>query len=122
MVEKRRSPRRACCAQCDDRPTPPTPAGAGQWQVLALVRSTASYQPTAVSSEDRALMRRLDERHLECLFAGARRLSRMRTREGRPVSRRPGSTRMKRIGGHALYRTLHTSTRHPAHRVLCCAI
>jgi transposase InsO family protein len=45
-----------------------------------------------VVPEDRALMRWLDERHLECPFAGARRLSRMRTRKGRPVGRRHGST------------------------------
>jgi hypothetical protein len=35
MVEKRRSPRRACCAQCDDRPTPPLP----------LVRGNGRYWP-----------------------------------------------------------------------------
>jgi len=88
-----------------------------QCQVLELARSTAYYQPTAVSSEDLALMRRIDELHLDCPFAGARMLSMMLTREGRPVGRRHVSTLMKRMGIHALYRKPHTSTRHPAHRV-----
>jgi len=88
-----------------------------QCQVLELARSTAYDQPTAVSSEDLALMRRIDELHLDCPFAGARMLSMMLTREGRPVGRRHVSTLMKRMGIHALYRKPHTSTRHPAHRV-----
>ena len=88
-----------------------------QCQTLALSRSTAYYQPKPVSSENLALMRRIDELHLECPFAGARMLSMMLTREGRPVGRRHVSTLMKRMGIHALYRKPHTSTRHPAHRV-----
>ena len=96
--------------------TPPLPL-VRQCQVLELARSTAYYQPTAVSSEDLALMRRIDELHLDCPFAGARMLSMMLTRAGRPVGRRHVSTLMKRMGIHALYRKPHTSTRHPAHRV-----
>jgi len=87
-----------------------------QCQVLELARSTAYYQPTAVSAETLALMRRIDELHLECPFAGARMLSMLLTREGRPVGRRHVSTLMKRMGIHALYRKPHTSLRHPVHR------
>jgi putative transposase len=88
-----------------------------QCQILELSRSTAYYQAKPVSSADLALMRRIDERHLECPFAGARMLSKMFTREGCPVGRRRVSTRMKRMGIHALYCKPTTSTRYPAHRV-----
>ena len=88
-----------------------------QCQTLALARSTAYYQPKPVSAKDLALMRRIDELHLECPFAGARMLSTMLTCEGRPVGRRRVATRMKRMGIHALYCKPNTSARHPAHRV-----
>ncbi len=88
-----------------------------QCQTLALSRSTAYYQPKPVSAEDLALMRRIDELHLEGPFAGARMLSTRRTCKGRPVGRRRVATRMKRMGIYALYCKPNTSTRHPAHRV-----
>src|SRR5687768_12381480 len=88
-----------------------------QCQILDLARSTAYYQAKPVSSEDLALMRRIDERHLECPFAGARMLSKMLTREGYPIGRRHVSTLMKRMGIHALYCKPSTSTRQPAHQV-----
>ena len=62
-------------------------------------------------------MRRIDELHLACPFAGARMLRTMLTCEGLPVGRRRVSTRMKRMGVHALYCKPNTSKRHPAHRV-----
>ena len=88
-----------------------------QCQILALSSSTAYYQPKPVSLADLALVRRIDELHLECLFAGARMLSTILTCEGRPVGRRRVSTRMNRMGIHALYCKPNTSKRHPAHRV-----
>ena len=84
---------------------------------LVRSRSTAYYQATPVSAEDLALMRWIDERHLECPFAGARMLSTRLPCEDRPVGRRRVATRMKRMGIHALYCTPTTSARHPAHRV-----
>lgn len=45
-----------------------------KYQILALARSTAYYAPKPTSSEDLALMRRMDERHLEYPFAGSRML------------------------------------------------
>ena len=74
-----------------------------QCQLLELSRSTAYDQPTPVSAEDLALRRRLDELHLEYPLAGARRLSTMLPGEGRPVGPRRVSTRMKRMGIHAVY-------------------
>ena len=88
-----------------------------QCQLLELARSTAYYQAQPVSAEDLALMRQIDELHLEWPFAGARMLSRMLTREGQPGGRRHVATLMKRMGIHALYRKPNSSKRHPAHTV-----
>ena len=41
-----------------------------QCQLLKLARSTAYYQPTPVSEPTLALMRRIDELHLQYPFAG----------------------------------------------------
>jgi putative transposase len=43
---------------------------ARQCQVLSLARSTADYRPQETSEADQALMRRIDELHLEHPFAG----------------------------------------------------
>ena len=42
--------------------------------LLDVARSTVYYRPTGISAEDLALMRRLDEIHLERPFYGSRRL------------------------------------------------
>ena len=88
-----------------------------QCQILELARSTAYYQATPVSPDELALMRRIDELHLEHPFGGARMLSKMLKRAGHPVGRRRVSTMMKRMGIRALYRKPNTSKRHPAHPV-----
>ncbi len=44
---------------------------ARQAKVLNLARSTVYYQPRPVSAEKLALMRRIDELHLDYPFAGA---------------------------------------------------
>jgi len=88
-----------------------------QCQILNLARSTAYYQPVPISSEELALMRRIDELHLEHPFVGARMLSKMFKREGSPTGRRRVSTLMERMDIHALYRKPGTSKRHPAHPV-----
>jgi putative transposase len=41
-----------------------------QYQLLDLLRATAYYQPTPVSATELALMRRIDELHLNHPFAG----------------------------------------------------
>ena len=88
-----------------------------QCQLLALSRSTAYDQPTSVSSADLALMRRIDELHLDHPFAGARMLRDLLRREGHTIGRKRVRTLMARMGIEARYRTPHTSQRHPAHRV-----
>jgi putative transposase len=90
---------------------------ARQCHLLKLARSTAYYQPTPVSSETLALMRRIDELHLQYPFAGARMLRDVLRREGSMVGRRHVATLMRRMGITALYRKPRTSQRHPAHRI-----
>ena len=88
-----------------------------QCQLLALSRSTAYYQPTPVSATDLALMRRIDELHLEHPFAGARMLRDLLRREGHAIGRRHVATLMRRMGLEAIYRKPLTSQRHPAHTI-----
>jgi putative transposase len=88
-----------------------------QCQILELAGSTAYYQPVPISPEDLALMRRIDELHLEMPYAGARVLSRMPKRESKPVGRRRVSTLMQHMDIHALYRKPNIRRRHPAHKV-----
>lgn len=88
-----------------------------QCQILGLSRSTAYYQPTPVSAADLGLMRRIDARHLDYPFAGARMLRDLLRREGHAIGRRHVATLMRRMGITAVYRKPHTSQRHPAHTV-----
>jgi putative transposase len=88
-----------------------------QCQLLQLARSTAYYQAIPVSAAALALMRRIDELHLQYPFAGARMLRDVLRREGHGVGRRHVATLMRRMGITAVYRKPRTSQRHPAHRV-----
>ncbi len=88
-----------------------------QCQLLEISRATAYYQPTPVSAEDLALMRRIDELHLDHPFAGARMLRDLLRREGYTIGRKRVRTVMARMGIDALYRKPNTSRRHPTHPV-----
>jgi len=88
-----------------------------QCKILELARSSAYYQPAPIPPEDLALMRRIDELHMEMPYAGARMLSRLLKREGKPVGRKHVSTLIQRMDIHALYRKPNTSKRHAAHKV-----
>ena len=87
-----------------------------QCQLLKLARSTAYYQPTPVSETARALMRRIDELHLQYPFAGARMLRDLLRHEGHAVGRRHVATLMRRMGIEALYRKPSLSRRHLGHQ------
>jgi putative transposase len=80
-----------------------------QAQLLDLSRSNVYYTPRPVSDRDLALMRRLDELHLEAPFYGARKLAAALRREGHEVGRRHVTTLMRRMGIEALYRRPRTS-------------
>lgn len=88
-----------------------------QCQILALARSTAYYTPQPTPPEDLALMRRMDELHLEYPFAGSRMLRDLLRNEGQPVGRKRIRRLMRLMGIEALYRKPNTSRRQAAHPI-----
>jgi len=88
-----------------------------QCQILSLARSTAYYRPQQASETDLALMRRIDELHLEYPFAGSRMLRDMLRQDGHAIGRKHVTTLMKRMAIEAVYKKPSTSRRHPAHAV-----
>jgi putative transposase len=88
-----------------------------QAELAGISRGTVYYHPEPVSDADLALMRRLDQLHLEHPFAGSRMLRDLLRREGIEVGRRHVATLMRRMGIAAIYRKPNTSRRHPAHPV-----
>ena len=81
---------------------------------VALAVNRVLPQPTPVSAADLALMRRIDELHLDHPLAGARMLCELLRREGHAIGRRHVSTLMTRMGIEAVSRK-PPSQRHPAH-------
>lgn len=88
-----------------------------QCEILELARSTAYYTPKPTSVEDLALMRRIDELHLEYPFAGSRMLRDLLRNEGQAVGRKRVRRLMRQMGIEALYRKPNTSRRHAAHPI-----
>jgi putative transposase len=88
-----------------------------QAEVLRLSRSTLYYRPRPVSAEDLAIMRRLDELHLNYPFAGSRMLRDFLVAEGIKIGRCRVITLMRRMGIEALYRKPNTSKPAPGHMV-----
>jgi putative transposase len=89
-----------------------------QAELLEISRSNVYYLPAPTSEKDLALMRAIDELHLEYPFLGARQLSKILAREGHPhIGRLHVGTLMAKMGITALYRTPNTSKRHPGHKV-----
>jgi putative transposase len=90
---------------------------AHQAKLLDLSRSSVYYRPEPTPESDLALMRRIDELHLEHPFAGARMLRDMLRAEGHRIGRKHVGTLMAKMGIEALYRRQNTSKRHAAHRI-----
>jgi putative transposase len=88
-----------------------------QAALLGLSRGSVYYEPAPVSDADLALMRRLDELHLEFPFAGSRMLRGLLAAEGSKVGRRHVTTLIRRMGIEAIYRRPNTSKPAPGHRV-----
>ena len=88
-----------------------------QAKALGVSRGAVYYKPRPVSPQDLAIMRRLDELHLERPFAGARMLRDLLDREGIKVGRRHVATLMKRLGVEAIYRRRNTSKPAPGHKI-----
>ena len=88
-----------------------------QAKVLNISRGSAYYKPRPVSPEDLAIMRRLDELHLNYPFAGARMLRDMLGRDGVSIGRRHVASLMRRMGIEAIYRRPNTSKPAPGHKI-----
>ena len=88
-----------------------------QAQQLGISRGSVYYLPRAVSAADLAVMRRIDELHMDYPFAGSRMLRDLLGREGVMVGRLHVATLMKKMGIAAIYRRPNTSKPTPGHRI-----
>lgn len=90
---------------------------AKQAKILNISRGSVYYLPRPVPEADLAIMRRLDELHLEFPFAGSRMLRGLLAAEGCKVGRRHVKTLMKRMGIEALYRRPRTTKPELGHKI-----
>ena len=90
---------------------------ATQARLLGMTRSTAYREPEPVCAADLAVMRRIDELHLDYPFAGSRMLRSMLANEGIVIGRTHVRTLMRRMGIEALYRRPRTSRPGPGHKI-----
>ena len=88
-----------------------------QAELLGMSRGMVYYLPRPVSAADLALMRRIDELHLEHPFMGARMLRRQLIRAGIRAGRRHIATLMRRMGIAALAPQPGTSKAQPGHKI-----
>jgi putative transposase len=90
---------------------------ASQARALNISRSGVYYRPRAVPAADLAIMRRMDELHLDFPFAGSRMLRDLLNAEGVAIGRQHVATLMKRVGIEAVYRRPDTSKPAPGHKI-----
>jgi len=88
-----------------------------QAQLLGISRGRVYYLPKPASSEDLALMRRIDELHLDFPFAGSRMLRDLLNREDFSVNRKRVQRLMRKMGIQALYRKPNTSKPGKGHKI-----
>ncbi len=85
--------------------------------MLGISRGSVNYLPRAVPVSDLALIRRIDELHVEYPFAGSRMLQGLLLAEGHVTGRLHVATLMKRRRIAALYRRPDTSRPAPGHKI-----
>jgi putative transposase len=90
---------------------------AKQAKVLGISRGSVYYVPRPVSPADLAVMRRMDELHLDFPFAGSRMLRDLLRQEGIEIGRRHVATLMRRMRIEAIYRKPNTSKPAPDHKI-----
>ena len=88
-----------------------------QCALLGVSRSSQYYRPKGESAENLALMRRMDELHMQYPFYGSRQLMRHLRREGVTAGRHRIRRLMAVMGMEATYRRPRTSVASPEHRV-----
>ena len=87
-----------------------------QAKTLNISRRSLYYVPELVCPGDLALMRQIDELHLEFPFAGSRMLRDLLATDGSKVGRRHVTTLMRKMGIEAVYRRPNTSKPAPGHK------
>ena len=88
-----------------------------QCALLDVSRSSLYYRPKGESAENLALMRRMDELHMEYPFYGSRQMMRHLCREGVTAGRHRIRRLMRLMGMEAVYRRPRTSVASPEHRI-----
>lgn len=88
-----------------------------QSALLGISRGSVYYQPRPVSETDLALMRRIDELHMDYPFAGSRMLKGLLRQDGFRAGRLHVATLMKRMGIEAIYRRPNTTKPAPGHKI-----
>lgn len=90
---------------------------ARQARELGISRGSVYYLPRPVSPADLAIMRRMDELHLDYPFAGSRMLRDLLRQEGIEIGRQHVATLMKKMAIEAIYRRPNTSKPAPGHKI-----
>lgn len=88
-----------------------------QAEALNISRGSVYYLPRPVPERDLAVMRRMDELHMNYPFAGARMLCGLLNGEGLAIGRKHVGSLMKKTGISALYRKPSTSKPEPGHKI-----
>jgi putative transposase len=88
-----------------------------QARALGISRGSVYYLPKPASAIDLAIMRRMDELHLEYPFAGSRMLRDLLRHEGFLIGRLRVASLMKKMAIDAIYRRPNTSKPTPGHKV-----
>jgi putative transposase len=85
--------------------------------LVGISRSGFYYEPMPQSEENLALMRRLDELHLEHPVYGSRRLTALLQREGREVNRKRVARLLELMGVEVVYPKRNLSQPGEGHRI-----
>ena len=93
----------------------PEPSVRRQCELLRVCRSGLYYVPTPTSPEELALMRRIDELHLNHPFYGSRKVSYLLGQEGCDANRKRIQRLMRVMGLEAMVPKPKTSEPHPEH-------
>jgi putative transposase len=88
-----------------------------QAAALGISRGSLYYSACPVPAGELAIMRRIDELHLEYPFAGSRMLRDLLRGEGVAIGRDQVTTMMRRMAIEAVYRRPHTSKSADGHKV-----
>ena len=88
-----------------------------QCDLLSLNRSSLYYKTRPESTENLALMRKIDEQFLQTPYYGSRQMMRYLIREGHQIGRHRVRRLMQHMGLEAIYQKPNTSKPHPDHRI-----